>query len=88
MGMSPGLYMGTTTVCFTAINLAKVPFYLGQDAISHESLRLTLLLVPAMIAGTLVGLWSNRRLSKALFTKIAYACLFVTGLYLCFTNYP
>lgn len=88
MGMSPALYMGTTTVCFTAINLAKLPFYLGQDAITAETLHTTLLLVPAMIAGTLLGLWSNRHLSKELFTKIAYVCLFVTGAYLSITNYP
>lgn len=82
LGLTPASYMAIHITSFTFINLAKLPFFLTQDLIQGETLKLSLLLIPAMLAGTALGLWANRHLSAEKFGAVVYALLGITGLYL------
>jgi len=82
LGLSPSVYMGVHITTFTLVNLAKLPFFLGQHLIQWESLKLSLMFIPAMLAGTALGLWANRHLSAEKFGKIVYVLLGITGVYL------
>ena len=84
LGLSPASYMGVHIASFTFINLAKLPFFLGQDLIGVETLKLSALLIPAMLVGTGLGLWANRHLSAENFGKVIFGLLGLTGLYLLF----
>lgn len=76
----PRRFVATTVLAFTVINLLKVPGYVHLDLININSLHLTLLLAPLVIAGTFLGVWLNSRCSTAAFTKVIYIILFLSGL--------
>ncbi|MBX3736079.1 MAG: sulfite exporter TauE/SafE family protein [Candidatus Didemnitutus sp.] len=48
-------FLGTSAVFFLAVNLFKVPFMAQLGLINRQSLALNLWLVPAVIAGALIG---------------------------------
>ena len=66
-------FVGTAAVFFLALNLFKIPFMGGLGLITSESLRLNLLLAPAV----LVGAWGGRavvaRLDQRAFENVALA---------------
>lgn len=78
--LAPPVFMGTTVAAFTVINLMKAPFYLSQGLINRETIGLTLGLAPAMLGGTWLGVWLNRRLDRERFTRLVYGLLFLAGL--------
>ncbi len=78
--LAPTAFMATTVAAFTVINLAKLPFYLGHELIAAGSARMTLALAPAMLLGTLLGVWLNHRINRGLFTRMVYVVLFFAGL--------
>ncbi|MFQ3671301.1 MAG: sulfite exporter TauE/SafE family protein [Verrucomicrobiia bacterium] len=78
--LAPSAFMATTVAAFTVINLAKLPFYLGHELISRETGMMTVALAPAMLVGTLLGVWLNHRIHRTLFTRIVYGALFLAGL--------
>ena len=82
--LPPRTYMAVTVLFFTFLNAIKVPPYLTHGLIRMETLKTTLVLSPFILAGTALGLWSNRHLSAAAFTKIIYVMLFVSGCKLLF----
>ncbi len=60
-------YVGTAAVFFLVINLVKVPFSFGLGLITWESLRLNLWLLPAILAGILLGKQVVHRIPQRLF---------------------
>ena len=64
-------FMGTFTVFFFILNVLKVPLSLGLGLITAESLRLDLVLLPAVLAGTLLGTFLLPRLRRDTFEWIA-----------------
>ncbi|MEN9840518.1 MAG: hypothetical protein RL376_318, partial [Verrucomicrobiota bacterium] len=64
-------FIGTSAVFFLLLNLFKVPFMVGLGLITPESVRVNLLLVPAVLAGALVGRWALPRLSQSWFERLA-----------------
>ena len=64
-------FMGTFTVFFFILNVLKVPLSLGLGLITAESLRLDLILLPAVLAGTLLGTFLLPRLRRDTFEWIA-----------------
>lgn len=84
--MEPRVFMGTTVAAFTAINVAKLPAYLHQDVIDPATLPFSLALAPAMVLGTLIGVWLNHRIARGTFTRAVYIILFFAGLSLLFSR--
>lgn len=78
--LSPAHYMGTNTVYFGVLNTLKLVPYLAQGIINAGTLAQSLLMSPAVIAGTLLGIWMNSRFHAAGFARVLYVLLFLTGL--------
>ncbi len=77
-------FVGTGAVFFMLLNLFKVPFMVGLDLITWESLRFNLLLAPAVLAGAVLGRWLLTRIDQKLFETLALVLSAVAGLKLLF----
>ena len=58
----------------------KVPPYLHQGLINAHTLWLAALGTPAIILGSFVGVWLNRRFDSNRFGLVIYGLLLLTGL--------
>jgi len=78
--LPPSIYSGTTAVFFAIVNTAKlVPyFFLGQ--LNVHNLQLSAALIPVGIAGVFLGIFLVKRISMALFYRIAYWLVFLLAL--------
>lgn len=74
------IFMATSVLAFTLINLLKLPGYLQTGTINPTTAGHSLRLALFVVAGTLVGEWLNRRCPPAVFARIVYGILFLTGL--------
>ncbi|WP_432484907.1 sulfite exporter TauE/SafE family protein [Kineococcus esterisolvens] len=70
MGLGVMSFLGTGAWFFFILNVFKLPFSAGLGLITAESLRLDLLLVPAVVAGALVGRWVVGRLNRERFENV------------------
>ena len=75
------LYVGTNALYFFLLNTIKLPAYYQAGQFAKASPQFSLMFLPVVIAGAFTGIWLNRRVSDALFSKIVYALTFVLGLY-------
>ncbi|MEQ1611242.1 MAG: sulfite exporter TauE/SafE family protein, partial [Hyphomicrobiaceae bacterium] len=74
------VYVGTSVMFFTAVNLIKVPPYLflGQfDAINLKTALV--LMIPGMLAMA-AGIWLTRRVSQGAFYEVVYGCLLLISM--------
>ncbi|WP_137153104.1 sulfite exporter TauE/SafE family protein [Devosia sp. FKR38] len=78
--LPPAIYAGTTAVFFAIVNTAKlIPyFFLGQ--LNVHNLTLSAMLIPVGIAGVFIGIALVRRISMALFYRVAYWLVFLLAL--------
>ncbi|MGC1479148.1 MAG: sulfite exporter TauE/SafE family protein [Chthoniobacterales bacterium] len=60
-------FVGTAAWFFCIVNLTKVPFSIGLGLITWQSLLLTVLLSPVVVAGGLGGRWVLGRIDQRLF---------------------
>jgi uncharacterized protein len=72
-------YMGTGAAFFLLLNLFKLPFMISLGLITADSLRLNLMLAPAVLAGTSLGRWLLGRINQRLFENIALALTLGAG---------
>ena len=75
-------FLGTAAWFFFAVNLAKTPFSVSLGLISFASLRLDLLLAPAVVVGALVGRRIARRINQNVFDWLVLALTSVSATYL------
>jgi len=75
-------FLGTAAWFFFAVNLAKTPFSVSLGLISAGSLRLDLLLAPAVVVGALVGRRLARRIDQRLFDALVIGLTIVSATYL------
>lgn len=73
-------FMATSVLAFTLINLFKLPGYLQLGVINATTAMHSLQLALFVVGGTLVGEWLNTRCPAAVFARIVYIILFLTGL--------
>ncbi len=73
-------FVGTTTALFFLVNLLKVGTYVPLGLITPTSLQQDVFLLPTILAGTLLGIWLNRHISRALFTRIVLIFILIAGL--------
>jgi hypothetical protein len=74
------VYVGTTVIFFFATNLMKLGPYAWLGVVRAESVSYLPYLVPVVLAGTVLGLFLNRRLSPRAFSAAVYCLVFLAGL--------
>ncbi len=72
--------VGTSAWVFLLLNVAKIPFNFQLGIINADSLRLNLVLLPAVVAGVLVGRWLLQRLPQAGFQQLLLAFALLASL--------
>ncbi len=82
------VYVSTTILIFTWINWIKLPFYFHSEIINRRTLGTSLMFFPLVPLGVWLGIWLNRKVSEALFSRLVYCFTFVTGLQLIFGFNP
>jgi Sulfite exporter TauE/SafE. len=75
-------FLGTAAWFFFVVNVAKTPFSVSLGLISLDSLRLDLLLAPAVIVGALVGRRLARQMNQRLFDRLVLTLTIVSATYL------
>jgi uncharacterized membrane protein YfcA len=65
--------VGTAAWFFFVVNLSKIPFSASLGLIDHESLWLTVMLAPLVIAGAAAGKWLLTRINQRLFEALLIA---------------
>ncbi len=72
-------FVATSVFFFAVINLAKLPFYIGLDLFTRETLTMSAMLIPLVP----VGVWSGMRILKHIperpFYLFATAALGLSG---------
>jgi uncharacterized membrane protein YfcA len=80
MQLPQRIYMATTVLGFTLINLLKLPAYLSVGTINAATSLHSLRLAVWVVVGAFAGEWLNRHCPAPLFKRIVYLILFLTGL--------
>lgn len=75
-------FIATGAWLFLVINLVKVPIYVHRGMITPASLALDACLVPAVVAGTFLGLWLFRVVSPRSFERWVFILALVAALLL------
>lgn len=73
-------FVGTTTLIYFLVNLCKIPSYLILDMLNVDMIRRDVWLFPIVIFGTALGVYCNRRVPGAWFSRIILTIVFVTGI--------
>jgi uncharacterized membrane protein YfcA len=78
------VYQATTVVFFAVVNYVKILPYALLGMFPAVNLTTSLVLMPAAILGTLLGVWLHKRVNDTWFYRLCYAFVFVTGAKLLF----
>jgi uncharacterized membrane protein YfcA len=76
------VFMGTSAWFFFVVNVAKIPVVAGLGLMTGETLRASLVFVPAIVLGAVVGLQVFKRLSQKVFDNAAVVLSGIAGLWL------
>ncbi|MCU0985948.1 MAG: sulfite exporter TauE/SafE family protein [Acetobacteraceae bacterium] len=74
------LLNATTVMFFAGVNYVKLVPYACLGQLNMTNLATSALLLPTAPVGVFLGLWLSRRVTDALFYRIVFALLFLTGL--------
>jgi uncharacterized membrane protein YfcA len=80
MGLSVLRFLGTTAWFFFLLNLFKLPFSIGLGLVSRTSLMVDLLLVPAVLVGTVVGRRVIDRIDQQRFELLVLASTVIASI--------
>jgi len=75
-------FLGTSAWFFLAVNLFKVPFSVGLDLITVDSLVLDAWLVPAVLLGAFLGRLVVHRIDQSRFETLVLAAVVLSSSYL------
>lgn len=78
-GLARQAFVGTMSVYFFVINIAKLPFYSDLGLFTAQSLTVSAWLLPIIPAGVIIGKWLNQKMSDRLFYQFSHAILLVMG---------
>ena len=79
-GLARQAFVGTMTVYFFIINLAKLPFYGDLDIFTADTLLVSALLLPVIPLGVYIGRQLNRMMSDRIFYLFSYSVLFAMSI--------
>ena len=77
-------FIGTGAIFLLSLNLFKAPFMVGLDMITLDSLRIDLMLAPAVLLGTLIGRIVHKRINQIAFQRLALTLAFIASIKLLF----
>ncbi len=77
-------FIGTNAWFFVILNWIKVPFMVGRSMITSESLLFNLKLLPALLAGCLLGIVLSKRMSNERFKLYVEILTIIAALLLFF----
>ena len=83
--LSRQVFVGTLSVYFFVINLAKIPFYTDIGIFSEETLTVSLWLLLVIPFGVFFGKWLNNQINDQIFYDISHLCLLFMGSKLLYT---
>ena len=75
-------FMGTSVWFFFILNLIKVPFVIPLGLITPQSLMANLWFAPVLVAGTILGITTFRRMNQTWFERIALTLSALASLWL------
>lgn len=75
-------FLGTAAWFFAVVNVAKVPFAAALGLFSVDSLLIDLWLIPAVLAGAVLGRFIAGRLPQVVFERLVIGLTIVGALYL------
>jgi uncharacterized membrane protein YfcA len=78
--LAPAVLVGTNAFIFAALNWSKVLPYWWLGLFSPQNLATAAALAPLGLTGIWLGVWVRKHIAEALFYRIIYSFLFVTGL--------
>jgi len=78
-GVSRAGLLGTVALFFLTVNVAKLPFSAGLGLVSADSLHVSLVLLPGMVAGLLLGRLVAHRISGPVFNTIVLVATAAAG---------
>lgn len=78
------IFVGTTVLIFAWINLIKMPFFIWNEIITAETLKMSVRFLVLVPLGVWLGVWLNRKISEKLFLKLVYLLTFLAGVQLIF----
>ncbi|MBN1482235.1 sulfite exporter TauE/SafE family protein [candidate division KSB1 bacterium] len=78
--LNKSIFVGTTVLFFTIINLVKVVPYALLGQFSTGNLLISLFLAPLTPLGVLLGVKLHHRVNEKLFYNLCYLFLFITGI--------
>ncbi|MDP6545213.1 MAG: sulfite exporter TauE/SafE family protein [Phycisphaerae bacterium] len=81
---SKGTYVATTALFFWTANQIKLVPYLYLGMINTETLGAGLILLPAIVAGAMLGRFLHHRVGPTQFTVIVYILLALAGGHMCY----
>lgn len=78
--LDKGIFVGTITIYFAAVNYVKLIPYAILGQLDTENLMTSLVLAPVAVIGVKLGVWLHDRVDGQAFSKLMYIFLFFTGL--------
>lgn len=78
-GVSRAGLLGTVALFFLTVNVAKLPFSAGLGLVSADSLRISLALLPGMVAGLVLGRLVAHRISGPVFSTVVLVMTAAAG---------
>lgn len=81
--LDKSVLVATLTLLFTVINYAKLLPYAWLGQLNTINLTTALVLAPLAPLGVKLGIWLHDRISEAVFYRLTYFFMLLTGLKLC-----
>lgn len=78
-GMPKDRYVASNALYYWINNLLKVPVYVLAGQLRPEALHASLVLLPAVVFGTWLGVFLNRRIGQTHFNVVVYVLLALAG---------
>ena len=78
--LDKSIFVGTTVIFFTVVNLVKVLPYTLLGQFSTENLLISLMLAPLAPLGVWLGVKLHYRVNEKIFYTLCYIFLFITGI--------
>ncbi|MEM7624810.1 MAG: sulfite exporter TauE/SafE family protein [Planctomycetota bacterium] len=81
-GLEKRRVVGTLVLFFFVLNLLKLPTFVGLGLITLQTLGASIILIPLVPLGSLLGLWLNRVIPEKPFTLVMYIGAGAAGVWL------
>ena len=81
-------FRATMCAFWFSLNLILLVRNTLSGVFSSEVLRMSLVTIPFLVAGVLIGTWAHRRIPDKHFTLIVYVVLLLSGCFMAYSSFP